>query len=200
MTLGGTRFIMLILELATRHLLYIVTVQKVNPIRMARTKKSVYIPKAETEIDDCSGFTLLEILVVMAIFAGLIAIAVPALSTLFLRVRASFQRSDIEQQLLLLPQEVRDSGRGGVLGGADLKADSGDAAKKETAPADDELEHSRPLSVSLPGGWTMHVAKPIYYHFTGACTGGEVDFSVSSHAFHYVLAAPLCRPQLAGPQ
>jgi len=136
----------------------------------------------------------------MAILAGLIAIALPALSTLFLRVRASFQRADIEQQLLLLPQRVRNSGRGGVLGGVDPKADSGDAVKKETAPADDELEPFRPLHISLPSSWTMHVAKPIYYHLTGACTGGEVGFSVSSQSFHYVLAAPLCRPQLAGSQ
>ena len=43
----------------------------------------------------------------------------------------------------------------------------------------------------------MQVPTPVYYHFTGACDGGEVVFSLSALSLRYVLTSPLCRPILA---
>jgi len=40
----------------------------------------------------------------------------------------------------------------------------------------------------------MRVDRPILYHFSGACEGGEVVFSLPPVALRYVLAPPLCRP------
>lgn len=163
----------------------------------ARTRALAYSRKAEINTADRDGFTLLELLVVMAILAGLVAIALPQFNNLFSRVQASFQRTDIEQQLLQLPQQVRESGRSGVLADPAEKGGPANAVGNSLARSDGALERVQRLQITLPAGWTMHIPKPLFYHFTGACTGGEIDFSVPPQSFRYVLAAPLCRPQLA---
>jgi len=138
------------------------------------------------------GFTLLELLVVLAVLAGLLAVALPRFPTLYARVRASYERTDVERQLLALPQLVRQQGRGGVL----LDPTAVDA-KPPGGPSEAELEEWEPLHVDLPAGWTMRVPKPVFYRFTGACDGGEVELSLPPMRYRYTLPAPLCRPQLA---
>jgi prepilin-type N-terminal cleavage/methylation domain-containing protein len=138
------------------------------------------------------GFTLIEILVVLTILAGLAAIAYPSLVTLYARVRASLDREDLEQQLFALPQRVRGSGRAGVLADPQAPADAdddGDAAIR--------LEQPQPLHLDLPEGWRVQVPHPVRYHFTGACDGGEVIFSLPPVSLHYVLTGPLCLPRLS---
>lgn len=132
----------------------------------------------------------------MAILGALLAVALPQFSQLATSVRFSFERSDIEQQLLELPQVVRQSGRSGVL------RDPADAAPVEHASdtTSDGASATDPrapqtLHLDLPQGWTMRVAKPILYRFTGACSGGTVELSVASAVYRYALAAPLCRPE-----
>ena len=166
---------------------------------MARTRGLAYFRRvqAEPRTVDRDGFTLLELLVVMAILAGLVAIALPSLNTLVARVRASFQRSDIEQQLRQLPLLVRQSGHSGILADPSQTTVAGSLAGDPTLRAVSEVERAERLKIALPSGWTMHIVKPVFYHFTGVCTGGEVDFSLPPQSFRYILTAPLCRPQLA---
>jgi prepilin-type N-terminal cleavage/methylation domain-containing protein len=143
------------------------------------------------------GFTLLELLLVMVILAGLTAVAMPQFVQLYARVRASFERADLEQQLLELPQLVRQRGRGGVL--LDSAPDaSANAALAEAVPAgSSELEQWETLPIDLPPGWIMRVPNPVFYQFTGACSGGEVDLSLPPSFFRYILTPPLCRPLMA---
>ena len=138
-----------------------------------------------------AGFTLVEILVVLAILAGLGAIAYPYMETLYARVRAAFDQQDLEQQLYALPQRVRGSGRAGILvdpqaSDADLGGDAGLG-----------LEHPQTLELDLPAGWRMQVPRPVRYHFTGACDGGEVIFQLPPVSLHYLLNGPLCLPRLS---
>jgi prepilin-type N-terminal cleavage/methylation domain-containing protein len=144
-----------------------------------------------------AGFTLLELLVVLAIIAGLVAIAVPQFSQLYSRVRASFERADLEQQLLELPQLVRQRGRGGVLLDPSQELAPGSAAADIVPPGSSGFEQWETLRLNLAPGWAMRVPKPVFYHFTGACNGGEVDFSLPPTVLRYNLIAPLCRPRLA---
>jgi|SRR5579863_9285604 len=146
-----------------------------------------------------AGFTLLELLVVLAIMAGLIAIAVPQFLQLYRRVRASFERTDLEQQLLALPQLVRQRGRGGVLLDPSQEGAPGSPAADIAPPGESEFEHWERLRLDLPSGWTMRVPQPIFYRFTGMCGGGEVDFSSPPTVLRYNLIPPLCRPRLAEP-
>jgi prepilin-type N-terminal cleavage/methylation domain-containing protein len=143
--------------------------------------------KGEQQCRD--GFTLIEVVVVLAVLASLIAIALPQFVKLYARTRASFEREDLERQLLELPQRVRDAARAGIL--ADPAAEPAEPAMDSASDAPQKLR------IDLPRGWSMQVPKPILYHFTGACDGGEVIFSFPPSVWRYVLSAPLCRPLLA---
>jgi prepilin-type N-terminal cleavage/methylation domain-containing protein len=142
------------------------------------------------------GFTLIELIVVLAIVAGLSAIAYEMFISGYARVRAAYERSDLERQLLELPQRVRLSGYGGILtsrSGDDLP--EGTTLDVEGVPeAGKSIEDWRVLRLSLPAGWRLRVADPILYHYSGSCEGGEVDFVLPPVHLYYSLTPPLCRP------
>ena len=127
-------------------------------------------------------------MVVLAIIAGLLVIAAPGFLKLYASVRLSFDRKDLERQLLNLPREARESGTNEVL----VDPAIADPAHEPVNVA--EFESWKPVRLDLPKGWTMTVPKPIVYHFTGACDGGTVTFSFPPLSLSYVLTPPLCRP------
>ena len=141
------------------------------------------------------GFTLIEVMVVLAILAALSAIAYAYSAPLTARVRAAFERDDFERQLLELPLRVRNSGHGGV-----LTSQSGDNLPEGTPlpvegmAASDPLEEWQVLRIDVARPWRLLVPRPIYYHASGACEGGEVKFLLPPVALRFVLTPPLCRP------
>lgn len=148
-------------------------------------------------IGRCDGFTLIEMVVVLAVVAGLSVIAYGALVSGYARVRAAYDRDDLERQLLELPQRVRTSGYGGILTdrSGDKLPDGVRIIEVEgVSEAEKSIEDWHVLRLSLPPGWRMRVAKPILYHFSGSCEGGELVFALPPVSLHYQLAAPLCRP------
>ncbi len=142
------------------------------------------------------GFTLLELIVVLAIVAGLAAVAYAVMIPGYSRARAAYARDDLERQLLELPQRVRASGHGGILtsqSGED-RPDGAAVIVEGITAVDRNIEDWRVLRLALPAGWQMRVVAPIFYHFSGSCEGGEVVFLHPPIALHYRLAPPLCRP------
>ena len=142
------------------------------------------------------GFTLIEIIVVLAIVAGLSVIAYAAFIPGYARVRAAYERDDLERQLLEIPQRVRRSGHGGI-----LTSRSGDNLPEGTVievegvrGGEKSIEDWQVLRLALPAGWRLNVPEPILYHFSGSCEGGEVIFALPPLVLRYALAAPLCRP------
>jgi prepilin-type N-terminal cleavage/methylation domain-containing protein len=141
------------------------------------------------------GFSLIELLVVLAIVGALAAIAYGFTPSLTDRIRAALARDDFERQLLELPQRVRLSGRGGVLvtRSADDLPDSV-VLSVEGRAATDPLEDWQVLRLDIAKPWHLAVPMPIYYHLSGACDGGEVAFLLPPVTLRYVLTPPLCRP------
>ena len=133
----------------------------------------------------------------LAVLGALAAMTLPEFERLYVRVRVAFEREDLERQLLELPQRARDCGCGGILANADKGDHSeGEAAAAVASPVS-EFESWQPLLLKLPTDWIMQVPKPIHYHISGACDGGEVIFSLLDQSLRYVLSPPLCRPRLA---
>ncbi len=133
---------------------------------------------------DSSGFTLIELVIVVAVLAALVAVAIPEFSRLYARVRIALERDDIERQLTELPQRVQASGRGGI-----PRCREHRQTAPAAPPADGQLEQWQALGFDLPEGWKMQVPAPVFYHFTGACDGGEIVFSLSALSLRYVLTA-----------
>lgn len=116
-------------------------------------------------------------LVVLVVVAALTGLAVPATGRLAASFRLASERQQVERQLRELPLTMRQSGRDGLL------------TEGEAPPA------MIRLTLDLPKDWSLHTERPIRYHFTGACDGGEVVISRSSEHWHYQLTPPLCRPR-----
>jgi len=144
------------------------------------------------------GFTLVEVIVLLVIIASLTGLAYSFMVPFGARVRAGFARSDIERQLLELPQRVRLSGHGGILAsqsGDDLP--DGAVIDVEGVPPGALLEAWQVLRMTLPDGWRLFIDKPIVYHLSGSCEGGEVILARPPEMLRYELVAPLCRPARA---
>lgn len=141
-----------------------------------------------------AGFTLIELMVVLAIIAGLLAVASPGFVRLYASVRASLEQQDLERQLLMMPRQVRELGWSGTL--VDPSLENSAHLTQDVRPGSG-IEVWRTLQLDLPSGWSIAVPRPIFYHFTGTCDGGQVTFSLPPLSWTYILAAPLCRPQPA---
>lgn len=148
-----------------------------------------------------AGFTLIEIMVVLAITSALVLIALVSLTPIFTRLRGVYERDDIERQLAELPLRVRLSGRGGILvsHSADRSPTTRSVAVEGALAWGAAIENWQVLRFSLPDGWSLRVDSPIFYHLNGSCDGGEVEFTLPPVSLRYRLTPPLCRPIAAEP-
>ena len=165
---------------------------------MPNSHLSTAPPGGRVATASASGFTLVEVIVLLVIITSLSALAYSLVAPFGARVRAAFARSDLEHQLLELPQRVRLSGHGGILtsqSGDDLP--DGTIIDVEGVPPGAGLEAWQVLRMTLPDGWRLFIDKPILYHLSGSCEGGEVILARPPEVLRYELFAPLCRPARA---
>lgn len=128
-----------------------------------------------------SGFTLIEIIVVMAIVGLLTGIAIPRLTTLYASVENASQRRAIQDQIEGLGYLAYASGKSIVL---ESSSESGGQTKD--------------YPLQLPIGWRIELPKPVHYSAQGFCGGGRLiinDPDGGRVAFR--LASPLCRLEAA---
>jgi len=126
---------------------------------------------------DQSGFTLLEMLVVLAIAGMLAGVTLPNLSKMADRARLSTQRQSILSGIENLGYWAYSNG------------------KPYTLTALDQSSEKPPFSI--PEGWRLKAERPITFAVNGVCSGGVIALSGPDQASEQLLLkAPLCRVEL----
>lgn len=127
------------------------------------------------------GFTLLEILVVMAIAGLLAGVVLPQLRTIAQSVEIASQRTEVKSAIESLGYRAYATGKAVTL--ADIDPDRGRSNGASAPPA-----------IALPTGWQVRAQQPVYYSASGVCSGGKieiVDPARGREAFR--LEPPRCR-------
>lgn len=133
-------------------------------------------------VADPAGFSLVELLIVLAIMGLMGAFALPALVHLGNRTSFSLNRQDLERQLDELPMTASAQGRNLVL--TSTPGAGGFSAPPATAP--------EAYPVTLPAGWRIDVDAPIAYRYDGTCSGGTLRVTAPDAEARYLMRPPLC--------
>lgn len=121
------------------------------------------------------GFTLLELLIVLALVAMVAALAAPRLQQTYDAVARSGERAEVARQLARLPVIARNRGEAIIVEG-----DAGDGA----AALGTYLE--------LPAGWTARPKGTLHVEATGVCHPAQVEVASGGVTETWHLAAPAC--------
>lgn len=116
------------------------------------------------------GYTLLELVVVMAILAMATAIAAPPSYRMIRSWQEATQVEDVLQQMEHLPGIVRASGT--PLEG---KANGGISA------------------ITLPEGWSLRMTTPLQVLANGACSEARGVLATTQQSIDFRILAPFCR-------
>ncbi len=117
------------------------------------------------------GFTLLEMLVVLALIAVVAGLAIPNFGNMLDRFSAATTWREVEAEIGDLPYRVFSSG-----------------VMVQLDP-----QNVRDYLKSVPADWQVTLVTPIRYRETGWCDGGSLAITASDGAKRkYVLVAPRC--------
>ena len=125
-----------------------------------------------------SGFTLVEILIVLVIAGLLSGIALPRLQGMVRSIEVSGQRGNILDEL----------------NGLGYRAFA--AGKPLTLTSEPDTNRSPVIErlMQLPDGWQIIAPQPIDYAFNGICSGGKIMLiSPDNDKAVFRLAPPLCQ-------
>jgi prepilin-type N-terminal cleavage/methylation domain-containing protein len=126
---------------------------------------------------DQVGFTLLEMLVVLAIAGMLAGVTLPNLSKMAERARISTQRQSLLSGIENLGYWAYSNG------------------KSYTLTALDPTSETPPFVI--PEGWRLKAERPITFAVNGVCSGGVIAlFGPDQAGEQLLLKAPLCRIEL----
>ena len=154
------------------------------------------------------GFTLLELLVVLALVGLVAAIAFPNLERLYGSVTRETERDHIHDQFTGLGLRAMRQGRNFVVFGEGAPAASGLPGPEQigaTLTAEDLASTagdiaSAPLagftsySIDLPEGWEILLDPPLVVRATGVCLGASLTLRYQGEAEPRIdLTAPYCR-------
>ena len=129
-------------------------------------------PRSKPAVPPASGFTLLELLIVLALIAMMAAMVAPRLQQTYDAVARSGERAEARRQLERLPLRARAAGAAIEI------------------PADEAAAFAR--AVPLPEGWAMTATTPLRVEANGICLGGSVAVQAPRLAETWTLSAPDC--------
>ncbi len=157
------------------------------------------------------GFTLLEILIVLALVGLMTAFSLPQISVMQDRIAFSLSRDTFEAELSGLSYAAFKQGRPLILAGAYPRSDQqarsvieeweSNQAREAPFLEEGQLRALLPAnaleaSPHLPEKWRMTVEKPIVFQSSGYCGGGAVSVTIGEVRYAYDLRAPVCQAQL----
>lgn len=137
---------------------------------------------------DARGFTLLEILLVVAFVGLMIGISGPRLSTLYDRMMFAYRETDVLRQ-------INDLGVAALTRGTDMRLSTqppmpltGGATSRPKA----EPRMAEEVKLGLPSGWQVIAEPPVEYRLDGFCKGGKVIIVAGERRSDWQLDAPHC--------
>lgn len=133
--------------------------------------------KADIRRPASAGFTILELLVVLALMAGLTGLALPQLGKLYEASERRFEKAQVVDSLAALPFEA--------------------FAQQEGFTITQWPGQEEPVPLTLPAGWTLKSAGDagVRYASNGFCSGGILRLDTGAGVEEFVLQAPMCEPR-----
>ena len=125
------------------------------------------------------GYTLLELLIVLALMGLMTGIALPRMATLYESFKCAAERDEALRNIAGLGYQAYRQGRAFDL--ADFPP-----------PTEDQKN----IPLRLPADWHLSAAEPIHYRSNGICDGGKLRLHYKERAIDLVLQTPLCRPEM----
>ncbi|WP_353573354.1 prepilin-type N-terminal cleavage/methylation domain-containing protein [Candidatus Albibeggiatoa sp. nov. BB20] len=128
------------------------------------------------------GYTLLELMIVLFIFALLTGLVAPRLMAMYDSVQAAYQRDEIMSQISSLSYQAYQKGLN---------------FRFETYPfstnqPDYEILQKN-IKLELPEGWRLVADQAIIFRANGACTGGIIHLQQDLLSYPVQLIAPFCQ-------
>ncbi len=117
------------------------------------------------------GFTLLELLIVLALTAVMVALVAPRLSGTVEAIQVSGDRADVVRRIAGLPVAVRLSG----------------------APARFDAKADLSARLHLPEGWGVVVDTPLAISALGVCDAADITVAGPRGSEQWAVLAPDCR-------
>lgn len=135
------------------------------------------------------GFTLLELMIVLALVGLVAALAVPNLQRLYDSVTRATERDYILDQLSGLGMQAMHKGLNYVVVGTANRSVQDDRGDILAAPLGYE-----PFPLDVPAGWRVRVDEPLLARANGVCLGGALTLLPTGGApIHVELQPPYCR-------
>ena len=139
-----------------------------------------------------SGYTLMEILLVLALFALVAGLAGPRLTQVYDSLLRAGQRDDILQQISGLGFTAFQRGEKFEISAPGEEYDS--EAPGASGPTPDTHTSKAPLE--LPDGWRVTAEEaPVVYLPNGVCRGGRIRLEFQGRTERFDLNPPACRPE-----
>jgi general secretion pathway protein G len=140
-----------------------------------------------------SGYTILELLVVIFLISLLAGLAVPRLTSMYDSVQQAYEREEVLARLGGLGYLAFQQSRDFEL--VSYPVETNDNNPSNTS-AFTEKKASRPIPLELPAGWQIRAEQPIQFFANGVCEGGMVYVLRQQQQFQVQLVPPFCLPKM----